>query len=350
MKGLSGVAAAMRWAEVYAGSRHLATYDTGTNATYFAHNDWQGTERVRTTVSGISYETCSNLPYGDGLQCAGGADISPIHYTGKERDTESGLDYFGARYFSSGLGRWMSPDWAAKPTAVPYAQYGDPQSLNLYGFVTGNPVSKQDGDGHLFVSIYHQSEVNGGGQALIENFLAVVGDQGQDDITNALQRDEQKQKNQQTAQAQQQTSSSTANANPNAAAEHHQYDLVVERTNKLLGTDDAADHIDPNGTLHGGNYAFGINENDKSDAAFKSALNKALGEADDSAGAHGGLTPPTHRVGFSTSLHHDNDALHVDHFNGATFPIGTLLHAIVDVGIGSAFYGSTRAFSYAGVQ
>ena len=53
---------------------------------------------------------------------------------------------------------------------------------------------------------------------------------------------------------------------------------------------------------------------------------------------------------FSTSLHHHNDALHVDHFNGAKFPIGTLFHAIVDVGVGSAFYGTHRAFSYAGVQ
>jgi hypothetical protein len=87
--------------------------------------------------------------------------------------------------------------------------------------VTGNPVSKQDGDGHLFVSIYHQSEVNGGGQALIENFLAVVGDQGQDDITNALQRDEQKQKNQQTAQDQQQ--------NPPPPDANHTHTLVVRQ-------------------------------------------------------------------------------------------------------------------------
>ena len=31
-------------------------------------------------------------------------------YTGKERDTESGLDYFGARYYGSSMGRFMSPD------------------------------------------------------------------------------------------------------------------------------------------------------------------------------------------------------------------------------------------------
>jgi hypothetical protein len=149
--------------------------------------------------------------------------------------------------------------------------------------------------------------------------------------------------------AQQQTSSSTGNADPNAAAEQHQYDLVVNRTNTLLGTDDAADHIDSDGTLDGGNYAFPINNNDKSDAAFQRSLNTALGEVTDKQkqGEHGGLLPPTHRVGFSTSLHHDNNALHVDHFNGAKFPVGTLLHAIVDVGIGHLM-GPNFAFSYAG--
>jgi RHS repeat-associated protein len=35
-------------------------------------------------------------------------------FTGKERDTESGLDMFGARYYGSSLGRFMTPDWAAR--------------------------------------------------------------------------------------------------------------------------------------------------------------------------------------------------------------------------------------------
>ena len=62
-------------------------------------------------------------------------------FTGKERDSESGLDNFGARYFTSNIGRFMTPDWAARATAVPYAVYGDPQSLNLYGYVRNDPVS-----------------------------------------------------------------------------------------------------------------------------------------------------------------------------------------------------------------
>ena len=68
--------------------------------------------------------------------------------TGKERDTESGLDYFGARYYASSMGRFMSPDWAAKATPVPCAKLDNPQSLNLYSYVLNNPLSKADPDGH----------------------------------------------------------------------------------------------------------------------------------------------------------------------------------------------------------
>jgi RHS repeat-associated protein len=68
--------------------------------------------------------------------------------TGKERDAESGLDYFGARYYASNMGRWMSPDWSAKEEPVPYSKLDNPQTLNLYSYVVNNPLSQIDDDGH----------------------------------------------------------------------------------------------------------------------------------------------------------------------------------------------------------
>jgi RHS repeat-associated protein len=70
--------------------------------------------------------------------------------TGKERDTESGNDYFGARYYASSMGRFMSPDWSAKAEPVPYAKLDDPQSLNLYAYVRNNPLTRVDADGHCW--------------------------------------------------------------------------------------------------------------------------------------------------------------------------------------------------------
>ena len=68
--------------------------------------------------------------------------------TGKERDTESGNDYFGARYYASSMGRFMSPDWSAQEEPVPYAKLEDPQTLNLYSYVRNNPLAGVDADGH----------------------------------------------------------------------------------------------------------------------------------------------------------------------------------------------------------
>lgn len=47
----------------------------------------------------------------------------------------------------------MSPDWASDPTAVPYAAYADPQSLNLYGYVRGNPLTGFDANGHGWIDV-----------------------------------------------------------------------------------------------------------------------------------------------------------------------------------------------------
>jgi len=68
--------------------------------------------------------------------------------TGKERDAETGNDYFGARYFASNMGRFMSPDWSAKIEPVPYSKLDDPQTLNLYGYLRDNPLGGVDADGH----------------------------------------------------------------------------------------------------------------------------------------------------------------------------------------------------------
>ena len=74
----------------------------------------------------------------------------------KERDAETGLDYFWARYFSAAQGRWTSPDWSAVPQPVPYADLSDPQTLSLYGYVRSNPLSRVDVDGHCFWELWHR--------------------------------------------------------------------------------------------------------------------------------------------------------------------------------------------------
>lgn len=70
------------------------------------------------------------------------------HFTGKKRDTETQNDYFGARYYASAMGRFTSPDWDDEPSAVPFADFTNPQTLNLYSYSSNNPLTNMDPDGH----------------------------------------------------------------------------------------------------------------------------------------------------------------------------------------------------------
>ena len=77
-------------------------------------------------------------------------NTDPNHYkfTGKELDDETGLYNYGARYYSNQLGRFMTPDWNAKPVPVPYADFNNPQTLNQYTYAHNNPTTLGDPDGH----------------------------------------------------------------------------------------------------------------------------------------------------------------------------------------------------------
>ncbi len=114
--------------------------------TTFYHGDDLGSSRIMSSVNGYPVWQATYLPFGYEYN----PQITVNHYkfTGKERDSESGNDYFGARYYASTMGRFMSPDWSAKEEPVPYAKLDNPQSLNLYGYVGNNPLSKADADGH----------------------------------------------------------------------------------------------------------------------------------------------------------------------------------------------------------
>jgi len=155
--------------EVFAGSRHLAEYSV---TPYYFHNDWLGTQRVRSATGGIA-ETCQSGAFGENMQCTVSNNDSPLHFTGKERDSESGLDNFGARYNASSMGRFMSPD----PVFISAVRLTDPQSLNLYAYVRNNPLSLVDPTGLDFYLACQTLDHSGCGQ--VQNGSDKIWVQGQ---------------------------------------------------------------------------------------------------------------------------------------------------------------------------
>jgi RHS repeat-associated protein len=100
---------------------------------------------MRASASSRTPDKFTTLP----LACLfSGAFVSRSISTGKERDTKSGNDYFGARYYASSMGRFLSPEWGESPMPVPYANFTNPQTLNLYAYVSNNPLRRNDPTGH----------------------------------------------------------------------------------------------------------------------------------------------------------------------------------------------------------
>lgn len=139
------------WTTVYGIVQgQIATRSDVSNSSDMVHHYFQ--DRLHSTS--IVTDCCGNIlnesdyyPYGREIVITGG-DSNHYKFTGKERDAESDLDQFGARYYASSFGRFMTPDWSDNATAVPYANFGNPQSLNLYSYVENNPTAFGDPDGH----------------------------------------------------------------------------------------------------------------------------------------------------------------------------------------------------------
>lgn len=115
---------------------------------YYYAEDFLGSSRVITTATGTVCYDADFYPFG-GEKVVTNSCAQNYKFTGKERDTETGNDDFGARYYSSNSGRFLSPDWSNVPVPIPFADLTNPQTLNLYQFVKNDPETFVDVDGHL---------------------------------------------------------------------------------------------------------------------------------------------------------------------------------------------------------
>jgi len=118
-------------------------------AVEYYHSDVLGSVRAVSDQAGVVVERHDYLPFGE--ECIAGACASdpgigvgqPKKFTGKERDSETGLDYFGARYHDPVRGRFTSPD----PASLGRRHVVKPQKWNRYSYVLNNPMKFVDPDG-----------------------------------------------------------------------------------------------------------------------------------------------------------------------------------------------------------
>lgn len=112
---------------------------TSAGAVYYFLSDHLNSGRVVTNAAGGIVEESDFYPFGGERVIVDSLD-NQYKFTGKERDTESGLDNFDVRYYSSSLGRFISPDLIVGTIARP-------QSLNRYTYGWNNPLRFNDPSG-----------------------------------------------------------------------------------------------------------------------------------------------------------------------------------------------------------
>jgi RHS repeat-associated protein len=136
----NGATGAQIQGQYYWGAKPVAFYKGG--QTYFQHQDWEGTERLRTTYNGSTEGAFASLPFGDALTTTSGSDNDAYHYGMLDHDYESDTEHAQFRQYSSAQGHWLSPD----PYQGSY-DFSNPQSLNRYVYALNNPLSMIDPSG-----------------------------------------------------------------------------------------------------------------------------------------------------------------------------------------------------------
>ncbi|GEM_PF-1047524 len=132
---------------IFLGGRRIAAReDDGSEAkVYFYHSDHLGGSNTITDDAGKQVELIEYTPYGEISR----HDIDPDtrerrhKFTGQEQDKETGLYYYGARYYDPEIGRFISPDSVIQDPS-------DPQSFNRYAYCRNNPVNLIDPTGNVW--------------------------------------------------------------------------------------------------------------------------------------------------------------------------------------------------------
>ena len=114
--------------------------EEGGDAVYYLHTDHLGSTSLTTDSGGAVVARQLYHPYGE-VRWSEGTLPTDFGFTGQRLDSGTGLVFMHARYYHPGLGRFISAD-----TIV--LNPGNPQSLNRYSYVLGNPLKYIDPSGH----------------------------------------------------------------------------------------------------------------------------------------------------------------------------------------------------------
>jgi len=150
---------------IFAGNTRVATkmiLSDSSESVYYYHGDHLGSSSVITRKDGSYHEDTEYFPYGEtwvNNKAIDTTESMPYKFTSKEQDPETGLYYYGARYYEPKISRWISTDPAIEKyfpqhngidmekddiNNLPADGIYDPINLNMYSYTGNNPISYVD--------------------------------------------------------------------------------------------------------------------------------------------------------------------------------------------------------------
>lgn len=123
--------------------------ESTTRVMFWYHHDYLGNVDLVTERDGKTYEFFTYNPWGEEIHQYNANTFSfssPYRFNSKEKDQETGLHYYGARYYQSKLSMWLSVDPKAHwyPNKTPFNFSGN----NPLNIVDPNGMWEQDPDGN----------------------------------------------------------------------------------------------------------------------------------------------------------------------------------------------------------
>lgn len=119
---------------------------------FYYHTDPAGTPLAMTDVNGNVVWQADYKPFGEEQSITGTLENNE-KFVGKEKDKETGLQYFGARYMKDEIGRFITVDPVGpvdpRTSKTNYEMLTNPQKLNRYAYSLNNPYRYIDPDGKL---------------------------------------------------------------------------------------------------------------------------------------------------------------------------------------------------------
>jgi len=150
---------------IFLGGSRVASINSSTLLYY--HDDHLGGTNVLTDSVGTLKEIIEYEPFGSESRhdkLGNSDEVAWYYFTGKKKDDETGLLFFGARYYDPSIGRFITADSIVQAPS-------NPQTLNRYSYTSNNPINRIDPDGHRWS---WRNFFRAVGIAIVGTVLAVV--------------------------------------------------------------------------------------------------------------------------------------------------------------------------------